>query len=1274
MATDSVGQTATRKFQWKIDTPPMIVGTVSIAGGVAGEGYADTVQIVDGVPPFKFELTADLPTDLDNTSSAWSYAPPAAPTFPSVSGFTVADTGSATNKLSAADYPSPAAVGPYYPAPPEGLYLNEEGGLAGSFAGIPRRHGSFTINVHAFSSTVPNERGQHAFTQLSFDVAPGAPLEMVDSFVVDGDGSNTFLATTQDGVATLPEFEVQQPQTVQMVAQGGVAFDGYTDAPHSSQRALDLGEVAGTYDWSISSWDSRGEGWHPANSPAGRPTGIDADITGQLFTTNGGTDLERQGRQIIEVTVSDRRLPTPQVDAHEMALSVGPDVLIITESRQSSTTTTGSQYDPTVHNDGLFVKKMLIINNAAQKSPLDDTDLVANHTIPAAANLGALSNPLGRLISGVGKATYTGTGRDAGANDLMRVVVNATGWWNDSFNLHPKGARAFQHADAGKSSYEYHANEYYCYSANPETTAVALPDIVDGSVVHAPASGIYADGGKLYTFENNTHFGVFVIREDGKVYVPIAMQKGSWTGFGDYCQAPLQGTGAGASTASHMRMVHMAVSPNGRFAAMKIMANPTNQYESPSQTRVVVFDLSGEKPFGGETWRMVGTAVTSGYVRADALALTDAHLYMLVQRSSLNYRYSWQQHNVMREDILGGTGTAMFAPGLPSNAASSYLSVPYHNTPTSYISSSWNGTTVYANYYLYMGGCSTNRLEDEAAPIPFRVSADGSTCALLAGAYTGATTGSSVFEFHAWVDKNGAGFVQASTTDRKAPFGGARAHRVRFGTVYYGYAGLAQWGKHEGPSGGLELSDDGSKLAYTVSEASSVNSGTYYSTYQVHYNTEWRLNRMNVVSIESNDNWATRTERLVTASTFGGAHRWRFGGLSFSRDGNRLYFFGGISLKDALGTNDTYSWSTSVYNGSAFVNGTYYQFDYTNPVQVRSVLPTSAGGPGANSYTASSPFNPTSGSLSTAWGNVTPMGGFWSQDGSFLYVVAGHPIQSSNNTCNRLVGINTTGSDINGHPAGAGFAVANWPSTRGFFDAYSNAGCYYGAMICYRGVGVHHLARIKMAPDTGVVFWASHSSRYSTTASTSYGSAFSIGYHSTYAKDAGHIECFSSNVGGAVQRVTTFTNDGTLSSPRGRGIHFIDVTDSGDRLAFIYDIGNTGGTTEYLCYQNHEGVGYVGGIELDPFTGTLTGRTMTLLEGNEGSASGQVGTAVGRAGSSLAFGTDGQRVYYSFGPGASDENQRKIVGPRIDGAGSVDGGTSVRHGTGARESVLHAGR
>jgi len=222
--------------------------------------------------------------------------------------------------------------------------------------------------------------------------------------------------------------------------------------------------------------------------------------------------------------------------------------------------------------------------------------------------------------------------------------------------------------------------------------------------------------------------------------------------------------------------------------------------------------------------------------------------------------------------------------------------------------------------------------------------------------------------------------------------------------------------------------------------------------------------------------------------------------------------------------------------------------------------------------------------------------------------------------------------------------------------------------------GVQALARIKMAEDTGVVYFGSHGQRYTYNTSTSYPNVYQVAYASNYALDAGHIECFSSNVGGALQRLTPFTNDGSITSARGRNLQFIEVNEAGDRLIFHYNTGNTGGTSEYLNNLSKEGVGYISDIQLHPMTGALLSSSFAMLEGTTGSQTGQVGSSQGRAGGSVAFGTDGQRVYYSFGPNASNENARFVVAPRIDGDGNVDGSTTTRFGTGSRDAILHASR
>jgi hypothetical protein len=64
-ATDSLGETGTRKLQLMVVTPPPVFATVSLSNGTVGVPYADTLQVVDGIPPFTFSVTAgSLPDGL----------------------------------------------------------------------------------------------------------------------------------------------------------------------------------------------------------------------------------------------------------------------------------------------------------------------------------------------------------------------------------------------------------------------------------------------------------------------------------------------------------------------------------------------------------------------------------------------------------------------------------------------------------------------------------------------------------------------------------------------------------------------------------------------------------------------------------------------------------------------------------------------------------------------------------------------------------------------------------------------------------------------------------------------------------------------------------------------------------------------------------------------------------------------------------------------------------------------------------------------------------
>ena len=125
------------------------------------------------------------------------------------------------------------------------------------------------------------------------------------------------------------------------------------------------------------------------------------------------------------------------------------------------------------------------------------------------------------------------------------------------------------------------------------------------------ANGVYVDGGSFYGFESETAFGVFIVRSNSLIYVPVAIDKSSgFSGFGDGVLQPHPGAG-GTPVHSGQRIAQMTISPNGRFAAMKLKTNyNTGQAafdEAASSTRIILFSLTGETVFGGSTYEIIET-------------------------------------------------------------------------------------------------------------------------------------------------------------------------------------------------------------------------------------------------------------------------------------------------------------------------------------------------------------------------------------------------------------------------------------------------------------------------------------------------------------------------------------------------------------------------------------------------------------------------------------------------------------------------------------------
>ncbi len=1287
--TDSIGNSSTRKLQWKVDTPPIIIATETLPKGRAGTIYSEPIQLVDGVPPFLFDLTDDVPDPLDNIS----FNSPLAPTINADlngTGFSIDATGLASNVLgvgSPATYPAPADLGPNYaPFPPEGLAMGDFGPALGTFSGIPRRVGTFTIYVHAYSSLVPNERGQHAFKDYTFQICKSEdalPLPLPpDPFGID-------YAFTSEGVQvggpkynTLPEFEVGQiynpdiathgPQGLQLLCRGGVPYDGVSDGPLLSQVFVN-GEPTGLYSWTVD--------WDPTPPAAGssQPPGIDLVSpggfdSGVLAVVNQAI-MQSQGRQIIELTVADQQLPTgpggcTNITSGHFGLSVGPDTVIITESSTSDTaTTTTSAGQYTMNEYQQRVRKLQVIGGAGLVNNLSDGvaeaaggDLIG--TLPPAVGLGPYD--VGKLISGA-------AGGDPNI-DILRVAVNPTGCWDDMSAVNANAARPAQKGDS-QHGRTWIGNGYR-FSGNyqPSTSCVDLPnaDNVPGVAkgTFNKASGVYADGGHLYAFESNNRFGFFIIRNTAKIYVPFAIDKGTYQSFGD---SMVQTKAANRHSAT--RMLQIAVSPDGRFAVCKLhTVSPTTSTsyrdEHANSTRMAIFSLTGETVFpGGRTYVIIepgaGAVVstTSDEIQyATAMAMTNEYLYYLIGCYD-GYHASYRDHFIMRYEILSGVAAGALAPGSGANwtqNATTPMQTTFHkwdsafSTVSSFSSSGTTfNTTTNDEMHLFDGA---NFMENDQAPAPFRINWNGDHCAMLAGPRT-TTSGSSVelYRMYAWVDPNGAGFRQVSTnsTARRATMGGGRGYGLSRGPNSYRH-----WGTYTGPTPGLEINEQGDRIAFVCHDTTASVSPSNSSA--------WAAYDQKVLACSTTNGWTSASEVDITSNRFASAIIWRFGSLVFTKDGDGLLFWAGYSNRGATSASTS---GNDPPQRSFHFSGTYFSWNF-NSNTLLGALPTAAGGSsisgGLGNHTAST-FSPATTNFTTTKGVIRPIGGFKSTDGRFFYVTTMSAVSGSNQTANQLIGFNIaslTGPSINGKTAGRGFLLTGWPQQYGFLPGYHYYPHYALDFRYYAPGRSAGFSRQVVAKDTGWVFFAAHyqwRGPNNFTGTSSF-SAVSGPETATYWADegfrGGQIFGFDPNVAGEIARLN---HDGlaSLNSTSSTAVTSIIVSDDGTRMIYQY---NAGGSTRR---HDRERIGIIRDIGFDATTGAISAgfnnaQDSKTSDGNNG-----------RAGASMAVDTGGTKYYYAYRSGATNNNAMQLVEANFDPAtGNV---THVRLGN-ANFSVLKSGR
>jgi hypothetical protein len=395
---------------------------------------------------------------------------------------------------------------------------------------------------------------------------------------------------------------------------------------------------------------------------------------------------------------------------------------------------------------------------------------------------------------------------------------------------------------------------------------------------------------------------------------------------------------------------------------------------------------------------------------------------------------------------------------------------------------------------------------------------------------------------------------------------------------------------------------------------------------------------------------------------------WRFGCLTFTADNDGLVFWGGSSSYYGSFVGSTSYYYPHLLTGSFYACNLASAGPATTGVTVTSILRTGEGGATAASssypsYTPSSPYSPSmpSGAFSTVNGVIKPVAGFVSKNRHFMYVVTCGAISSSESTGNRLIGVNIRSVDtaqaINGKTDFRAFAVggaSGWPARRSFIPEYGYYGGYYGIQYSYL-LGGHHGAGAgtQVMANNGTVYFVSNyqtNGPVSQTSST-YGGPIHATYYSYGYGQGSEVFAFAADVGGTPVQVTSFNNNSGY-----RIIHYLEASKSGEDVAMVYC-----GTYYYTHMYSSEYMHFSRGVKLSP-SGTLLSPVRNVaMEGGAGRASG-----------SMSFFSFGDRVYYGYLAGASNENAKQLVEASYNV--TTNSWTYRRANPGRWYEVLHAGR
>jgi hypothetical protein len=1270
-ATDSSSPTpltVEKTFELVILVPPVIVTSTGFPDGKCGTLYVEPVEFSDGVAPFRHHVVLDVGSDVMRKG---------APGTPD---------GVAKGSADSA-YAAETDEGPAYDKRfPEGMYLVESTGV---ITGIPRRRGTFVDwTYHIQSASLPEVASQNVWRNFTFSMAPGTPPAMVLDPAVLAPGNTSFSPPNN----LLPELEVTKPYTAQFAALNGVPMDGRMDAPHDVHALPDPTEEAGKY------------AFFGDFGGVGVPTGMSFSIGG----TFSGTPVQKSGFRTIGLTVVDEQLPTsatlgfPNTATGSVRFTCGPDAVVIAETLAG---TTNTSYDDVNYAFGSQTVEIFEpFSGSPQVRPLDDAkDMVAAHTHPVSG--GTLEDSLSAI-------------------DFLNTSVNPTWWAYDALNLCAKGARAGQ----GDWHRSFPADTVYSDffrriigggGSVPLSGAdhapnlwVELPELAS-SVVTSPASnppvnGVYRDGGQLYGYDNADEFGFFIVRKDAKIEIPVAFRKptagGTYTGFGD---------GWVSTNPAHpaaIRRPQITVSPDGRFAAVKVKVNVATFTENAATSKIALFSLTGEKPFGGSSFVVVNTGSGGGtssggtYLYGDSLTLTNRFLYFLCgdyEGQTNGNLVIYSRHYVYRYEITGGATSAALLSGGSiatttwSNTTSNPLAVPYHKWMTpgagaTLTQSSTTGITPYATSFTSPTGPNphfftynyANFSENSMAPHPFRVNAAGNAVAILAAPDSGTNgagvTGTNFMKYFLFVD-----FDSGTGTPTLREVGGGVSRRFGSPTRIGGFAAGQDtasfysststdrlYGWYDGPATQLEISDDGKRVAAVFNEST-----VSWTTGGINNETTGRENLIVYSGVGSTtDPWSSVSQKAVTSSIFTSPFYWRFGALAFTRDQNGIVFWAGYSNYDG-----SYGGSTGYryYMWPGIMTGTMYACDVTvGTTTVTAIMSQNDGGgfAGVQGYTASSPVSLNSFvNFSGEQGAVQPMGGFYSNDGRFYYLRSWCSLSGSDPTVNRLIGVNvaaTSSSTINGRTAMRGFAP-NWPSRYGLgYEGYY--GLYGGMPRWHRGLGGAQslTGQAVSAARNGIVYFTgayqaggptdTPYAGYDPNNSTYYypGGPYPY-YYADYGLYGGDLYAFDANVGGNTVKISNFG-----SSTQYRVVNSIRTTPDGNAVAVTFNIPTP---SPYDSRPHLEKLARFAGITTNA-SGAISAAGGTNLEDSSG-----------RVSAAVAHDFLGTKLYYGFTTG-SNENNMLLIEKTTNASGSsvlntkTQGGILGGSGGQARFAVLHAGR